>query len=281
MSQRGQIRNRTEGVRSYKYGARVSAAVSQRRPSEIRARPLAEERAHDEISGSALSALGSSLRNIPTPTEGAAHSNSPTALPLSLTAPARGEAACERVGSAEPLEAERNPARPQSGRPVSCVCCQRAVGTLSQGQRRFSFGCRIWIPGCDRQFPSSAQAAPHCAASSSLKQIHGSASILPSPHTNLPRFANGYWQGRALAPVLVPAVVACPSRGEGCVHLGSLPSPGGSPPVFQTQQFGKISELWMWEKSKNVSYYCLFLPGFSPPLPANKAFPIAEHTATA
>lgn len=31
---------------------------------------------------------------------------------------------------------------------------------------------------------------------------------------------------------------------------------------------------------KNVSYYCLFLPGFSPPLPANKAFPIAEHTAT-
>lgn len=30
---------------------------------------------------------------------------------------------------------------------------------------------------------------------------------------------------------------------------------------------------------KNVSYYCLFLPGFSPPLPANKAFPIAEHTS--
>ena len=32
---------------------------------------------------------------------------------------------------------------------------------------------------------------------------------------------------------------------------------------------------------KNVSSYCLFLPGCSPPLPANKAFPIAEHTATA
>lgn len=32
---------------------------------------------------------------------------------------------------------------------------------------------------------------------------------------------------------------------------------------------------------KNASYYCLFLPGSSPPLPANKAFPIAEHTSMA
>ncbi|TFK02982.1 stathmin-4 [Platysternon megacephalum] len=55
----------------------------------ISSRPLAEERAHDEIVGSSLSALGSSLRNIPTPREGAVHSNSPTALSLSLTAPAQ------------------------------------------------------------------------------------------------------------------------------------------------------------------------------------------------
>ncbi|KAH1175952.1 hypothetical protein KIL84_020686 [Mauremys mutica] len=121
---------------------------------ELSARPLAEEGAHDEIVGSSLSALGSSLSNIPTPTEGAVHSNSPTALSLSLAAPAQRRGCLWAGGFCRALEAERNPARPRSGRPVSgsLSAASRAAVTLSQGQRRFSLAAH------PRQFPTALQA---------------------------------------------------------------------------------------------------------------------------
>lgn len=77
---------------------------------------------------------------------------------------------------------------------------------------------------------------------------------------------------------------SCPrggSHGRVCPSVGLSPSPArlGDPVVRRSRL---AAALWSGcgRSQKNVSYYCLFLPGFSPPLPANKAFPIAEHTAT-
>lgn len=60
------------------------------------------------------------------------------------------------------------------------------------------------------------------------------------------------------------------------------PQRGSAPGPAPLPRRGRLaSALWSGcgRSQKNVSYYCLFLPGFSPPLPANKAFPIAEHTS--
>lgn len=66
--------------------------------------------------------------------------------------------------------------------------------------------------------------------------------------------------------------------------MGLLPGPrrGSAPVPAPLPRRGRLANaLWSGcgRSHKNVSYYCLFLPGFSPPLPANKAFPIAEHTS--
>lgn len=74
--------------------------------------------------------------------------------------------------------------------------------------------------------------------------------------------------------------VARPGRGTS-LSLSRTRGLGSAAPLSERSRLASVLRSGCGRSQKNVSYYCLFLPGFSPPLPANKAFPIAEHTSTA
>lgn len=108
----------------------------------------------------------------------------------------------------------------------------------------------------------SAGAALLRALSPDSEDLHGSAPLPPPilPRWGLPR--------------------PCPSRWGNVTLAGLAAGARLGDPVVRRSRLAAALWSGCGRSQKNVSYYCLFLPGFSPPLPANKAFPIAEHTAT-